>query len=284
MSATPAYGTGLDMAYAHQPPWAVTSGDSLQYELFFGERFVSVRALRFPSCQFISAWLFDDGVVDLFSSYEPLVANPSGGVGLHAANANVSFALSSGGGQISINSPSHGAIQIDLKETVSTLWRFPPDDVVIHQPLLQVSLVCGSEKWSGQGYAKRYTFGAQTEHMSWRFITGPLGPAADPAWLWTAEASFDLKKYDYFKLAMPDGQVVTAEQPGSWHRDRMAHGVLNGVAHDVEIEDLGRIERLIKGPQTNLKLSQAFCRMTLAAGGDTQHSHALNEIACGSHA
>ena len=277
--------TDLDprVSYDHQPAWALTPSDSLQYELFFGDRFLSVRALSFPSCQFISAWMFDGGVVDLCASYEPLTNTHPGRPGLHAHNQHFSFELGQGGGQIRIFSPEHGDFDVVFEETFSTLWRVPLGDLVIHQPLLKATLVHGGESWTGTGYAKRYTFEAETQHTYWRFITGPVAEGPEASWLWTAEAAFDLAKYDYFKLALANGGVLTADQPGSWHRDRMAYGMINGAAHHVEIEDLGRIERLVSGPGTNLKLSQAFCRMILTAGEDEHRSFALNEVACGSH-
>lgn len=284
MSISSVYGTSLDRTYDHQPPWAHTAGDSLQYELFFGDRFLSVRGLKFPSCEFISAWMFDQGVADLFSTYEPLQPSEPQAPGVYAHNDKLSLKMGAGGGQILIQSEGRGALTVDLEETVSTLWRFPPDDVVIHQPLLKASLSAGAEKCEGIGYAKRYTFGPETEHMYWRFISGPVPTQPDPGWLWTAEASFDLKKYDYFKRASANGQIITASQPGTWHRDQMAHGTLDGVEHTVEIEDLGRINRRIQGPGTDLKFSQAFCQMSVRAGDETYQSRALNEIACGSHA
>ncbi len=274
---------GAEMTYESQPPWGEAPSDSLQYELFFADRFLSIRALKFPSCQFISAWMFDEGVSDLFSTSAPLTASQADLPGLHAQNECLSLKLGARGGQINIASRDHGAFEVDVEETVSTIWRVPLGDIVIHQPLLNVALRRGSETWSGVGYAKRYTFEEDTRHTYWRFITGPTSEGQIPGWLWTAEAAFDLKKYDYFKLAEPEGTITAADQPGSWHRDRMAHGVLGGVAHQVEIEDLGRIERSILGPGTNLKLSQAFCRMSLTTERETRSSFALNEIACGSH-
>lgn len=274
---------GSEAIYECQPSWAEAPSDSLQYELFFGDRFVSIRALKFPSCQFISAWMYDGGLADLFFTHEPLAGVQADRPGLHAHNNCLSLELGAGGGQINMVSPDHGAFEVDVAETVSTVWRVPLGDIVIHQPLLNVTLRHRSEACTGVGYAKRYTFGQDTQHTYWRFITGPAGDGCKPGWLWTAEAAFDLRKYDYFKLAGADGTIVAADQPGSWHRDRMAHGVLNGAAHQVEIEDLGRIERSIEGPGTNLKLSQAFCRMSLTAGGKAHSSFALNEIACGSH-
>ena len=269
--------------YVHQPAWAQAPCDSLQYELFFADRFLSVRALAFPSCPFVSAWMFDGGAADLCASYEPLVNTHPGRPGLYAHNQNLSFELGAGGGRIRISSLGHGDFDVVLEETISSVWRVPLGDLVVHQPLLKATVSHGGESCTGTGYAKRYTFEKDTQHTYWRFITGPAGEGPEASWLWTAEAAFDLAKYDYFKLALANGTVLTAEQPGSWHRDRKAHGRVNGVAHRVEIEDLGRIERLVNGPGTNLKLSQAFCRMTLKAGEVEYRSYALNEIACGSH-
>jgi len=251
--------------------------------LFFQDRFISIRALKFPSCQFISAWMFDGGVVDLFSTYDPLKTMHQDRPGLYAHNEYVTYELNPGGGQIVVEPPNHDGFTVVLGETVSTIWHVPLGDMVIHQPLLNVSLTMGEHTLVGAGYAKRYTFEKETEHTYWRFISGPTGDEQAPSWLWTAEAAFDLKKYDYFKQARQDGTITAAEQPGTWHRDRAAHGLLNGVAHDVQIEDLGRIDRVIAGPGTNLKLSQAYCQMTVTAGGQTHRSFALNEIACGSH-
>ncbi|MEM7428514.1 MAG: hypothetical protein AAF441_20680 [Pseudomonadota bacterium] len=279
MGSETTYGQTTDDKYGGQPVWGEAPSDSLQYELFLGERFLSIRALKFPTSTFTYAWLFDGSARGLFSSCEPLAGDRSGP--MTAANRNLSYTLDERGGVIEVRPDAGAPIRVEMRETVSTLWRFPPDDVVIHQPLLEVTCTRGSETWTGQGYCKRYTCGAENEHMYWRFITGPADDGA--GWFWTAEAAFNLKKYDYFKTASADGKVLTAAQPGTWHRDRMACGAIEGVEHRVEIQDLGRIEHDIRQGGTNTKISQAFCRASFSRGDRMEQSYALNEIACGIH-
>ena len=55
-------------------------------------------------------------------------------------------------------------------------------------------------------------------------VTGIIGVGLVYFAFWTAEAAFNLRKYDYFKVINTDGEISTADQPGTWHRDRMAHG------------------------------------------------------------
>ena len=280
MGASPIYATGTGDPYAGQPPWGTTPSDSLQYELFFGDRFVSIRALKFPSCTFTYAWLFDrQSARPLFTSYEPL-HDPAGKT-LNAENANLVYGFAENGGSIGLDTPDTGSHTFEIAETHSTLWRFPPDDIVIHQPSLKVTWTHGAETLNGVGYCKRYTCGAENEHMYWRFITGPI--AGDLEWFWTAEAAFNLRKYDYFKVINTAGEIGTADQPGTWHRDRMARGVIAGTEHTVTLEDLGRLEFEIRQGPSNTKMSQAFCKATFTGGGPALETYALNEIACGIH-
>lgn len=281
MTATPTYAAGTNDPYSGQPPWGTAPSDSLQYELYFGSRFVSIRALKFPTCSFTYAWMFDgQSARPLFTSYQPL--HTAGDASLNARHEKLAYEFGERGGRISVSGGEDGTHTFDISEANSTLWRFPPDDIVIHQPSLNVIWRHGSETTEGMGYCKRYTCGAENEHMYWRFITGPI--PSETGWFWTAEAAFNLMKYDYFKLAGPDGTVRSADQPGTWHRDRVAHGVIDGVQHLVEIEDLGRMEFEIRNGPTNMKISQAYCRASFAAGGTVKETRALNEIACGIHA
>jgi|GEM_PF-2052218 len=277
------YGVSTDEVYTGQPPFGTTASDSLQYELFFDQIFVSIRIIKTPTATFSSAWMWDNGIVDLLTSYQPFETRSR--EGLYAGNDHISYAMQHGGGQILIRPEAGGEWAFDIEEKITSQWRFPPDDVVIHQPGLRVSMRRSGETLVGRGYAKRYAFAGDNGYMYWRFITGPFGAWRDQTgpWVWTAEAAFELKKYDYFKIMDAAGDIKTADQPGTYHRDRLAIGVVDGQAHCVEIEDIGRIEKVMKTDKTDMKISQAYCHMTVTRDGETLTGFGLNEIACGTN-
>ena len=99
--------------------------------------------------------------------------------------------------------------------------------------------------------------------------------------LWTAEANFDLTKYDYFKIVRPDGTLEQSENRDSMHRQEYGRGTIGGTTYEIDLKELGRWETRMHSRLLDTKLRQRICKMTLKHGDKVETGYALNEVACG---
>jgi hypothetical protein len=166
--------------------------------------------------------------------------------------------------------------EISFTSPVTSRWAIPLG-VAVHQPLLQGQVTYGGRTLRGLGYSKRYWYHEDIEYWGWRFIQGQVGQEM----LWTAEATFGHLKYDYFKIARPDGTVEAAGPTGSFHREDAAYGTIGKTSYEVRIEELGLWETTLRTERMQAKLRQRFCRMTVRHDGKIEEGVALNETGMG---
>jgi hypothetical protein len=268
----------LASGYTSQPQF-FNVHEGVQYELFCGEIFFSVRVIETASMQFHGIWTYESGSTrELMSSYEKLAraATPH----LDLLGKELRIEAKPAGGSISANT-REGPFEAKFTSPISASWGIPPQDVVIHQPLLKVNIEFGGKTYDGIGYCKRYWYGKDIDYWSWRFISGPVQRNGETAYLWTAEAMFELQKYDYFKLATPDGKIQAAAKSDSHHRETEAWGLLNGVECYASVRSLGTWEWITRKNNTDTKIIQSFCELTFVEGDKIHKGHALQEIGAG---
>ncbi len=264
--------------YSSQPQF-FNVHEGLQYELFCGDVFFSVRIVETKSMQFQGIWMYENGKTrELMSNYDKLARAGTPHIDLSSKDLHV--VTSDAGGTISAKT-KEGSFEVKFTSPVTASWGIPPEDVAIHQPLLKISVTFNGKKYDGVGYCKRYWYSTDLEYWSWRFISGPVQYKGETAYLWTAEAMFDLQKYDYFKLATSDGKIQAAAKPDSRHREMEAWGVLNGVECHASVRHLGTFEWVMRKNNSDSKIIQSFCELTYVEGGKTYKGHALHEIGAG---
>lgn len=271
--------TGSANSVSGQPQFPCGPNDGLQYEFFFGDRFVEIRLIKTGSLDFSGAWMFDGKAQELFSSFQPLERR-QGARNLDVTSEHLHAEANEKGGSITITS-SVAKLKIDFTSPINSVWGFPPSDTVIHQPLLKAKINFGGESLQGVGYCKRYWFEKQVRYWNWRFIMGVIQQPQNPMMVWTADANFAMQKYAYFKIATGDGTILAADANASTHRDTEAFGTINGAPCAVRVRELGRWEKTLKSPTMDTLLRLKFCELTLDQAGKTYTGYALHEIGAG---
>ncbi|MGE3149094.1 MAG: hypothetical protein AB7K04_08515 [Pseudorhodoplanes sp.] len=256
--------------------------EGVQYELFCGDTFFSVRIIETTSAQFNGIWMYEGGKArGLMSNYEKLTRAATPHVDLSGDSLRIE--IEEAGGTIHAKT-DEGPFDLTFESPITFVWGIPPTaaNSATHQPLLNVTVKFAGREYKGIGYCKRY-WHSDIDYCFWRFISGPVQRNGETAYLWTAEANFDLKKYDYFKLATPDGKLRVAGPNDSRHRELEAFGVLDGIKCHASVRHLGNWEYLIRKNNTDLKIIQAFCELTYEEGGKIYKGHALHEIGAGTY-
>ena len=265
--------------YRGQPQFGCGVNEGIQYEVFCGDKFFSVRVIECASLKYHSAWMFDREARELLSSFEPLRRSAKSHLDLNGNGVHIE--ADETGGSVTLKTSGSGTLAIEFKSPITSSWGIPPGDVAIHQPLLKATVNFSGRTFEGHGYCKRYWYVKDIDYWNWRFIMGLVERNREPAMVWTAEANFALEKYDYFKIATPDGTIVAANGTDSHHREAQAFGILKGVPCEARVRELGRWEKVLRTGATDTKLSQRFCALTLVEGGKTHTGHALHEIGAG---
>jgi len=151
-------------------------------------------------------------------------------------------------------------------------------------------MVINGETFSGDGYSKRYYGPDYGPGWGYRFIVGFVAPGAgytcageDTIAVWTADATFDVNKYNYFKLLHPDGEFQQAESKDTWQQENNGYAFIDSNRYEVEVETVGDWwETIIEGQHMKSKMRQRFCRLKLMFNGKTYVGRALNEQCYGS--
>ena len=254
--------------------------DGTQYNFFAGDKVFSMRVIASRNIHHHSAWLYDGGVREVVVSDAPMEKSGGEHLNLEAERFRIRSDDEAGGMSAS-GEDAETVFEIAFRTPITFDWNTPGDGAVIHQPLIQAEISYRGETLAGIGYCKRYWFYRDTDYLAWRFIEGDLG--GGKAMLWTADGNFggDYRKYDYFKVAYPNGRLVQSADRDSWHRDDAAYATIDGISHEVNIEGLGTWSTVIRGEDTQLMLRQRFCKMTLRREGREEAGYAINETGTG---
>lgn len=255
-----------------QPPFGRHDHDSLQYHFRCGGLIGAARLFRTPTLQHASAWIWEAGTLTrLHDGQGPL------GQSRDAALDVTDGAMAMRDGAEGVAIRLGGGIAIGLVPRRS--WRW--DDTistVLHQPDMACTLTLGDRSLSGVGYCKRYAWTPAPRHWGYRFVQGWCD---DGAALWTAEATFGTRKYDYFRLLEPGGALLEGGPEASRHRqDGVVCDVAGGVAR-VALEELAVWEAPLRSPGMDSLLRQRVCRLRIALPTGEREGLAINETCFG---
>ena len=268
--------TGEDVSHIQ---FGICNHESIQYNFFAEDFFFSVRVIETRSLKHQSVWVYDGGIVELLNEAEPM--ERIGDKHLEIKTPRFHLASDDAQGSISVGSgSSKPELEIKFTTPVASSWGSPGTGAGLHQPLIQGDIAYGGKTYKGVGYCKRYWFEEDLGYMAWRFIAGELGGGR--AMLWTADATFGHSKYDYFKIATPDGTIVAADNTHTHHRDNAAFGTIDGTPYEARIEEIAEWSTRLRNEDMDLKLRKRFCRLTLRHDGTEKSGYALNETGYGS--
>ena len=254
--------------------------DGTQYNFFAEDKIFSVRVMDMQDLKYHNVWLYDDGLLEIINSNEPWELSGDSHLDMKAPRFELSCDDDKGS-LVVLSEQSEPVLEIAFTTPISAPWGSPAGSSVIHQPLIQADISYDGHSYKGIGYSKRYWFVEPPHFWSWRFINGAVDDGR--YMIWTADAQWgeDAEKYDYFRIAYPDGTVLAAENIDSYHRDNAAHGVIDGTAYEVQIDELCEWSGQVRHAGMDTKLRQRFCKMRVIHDGEVDESYALNETGMG---
>ncbi|MBM3599746.1 MAG: hypothetical protein FJX35_16160 [Alphaproteobacteria bacterium] len=260
-----------------QPAFGVGAHDGIQYHFFAGDKFFSVRVVETDTHKHQSAWLYDRRAREVLNIDSARALKQGRGDQLDISGPRFRIRADQTGGEIGVlDAKQRPSFEIAFRTPISFHWDFPGGPV-IHQPLIKAEIAYRGETLRAVGYSKRYWYDDPIGYWSWRFIQGSFGRSM----LWTAEANFDLVKYDYFKIVRPSGKLEQAANRDSMHRQEYGRAIVGRTTYEIDLQELGRWETRMHTRLLDTKLRQRFCKMTLRRGDKVETGYALNEIACG---
>jgi len=253
--------------------------DSLQYHFFFPGLFIAARVFHTKTLQQHSAWMFNvetGEVTEFFSpSYDTLV-QATGCQTLHLNSDHLCIVDKPEGGEITMKAKGL-TLSFQQRDIFSWLPAGQTENAVIHRPNLSCKIEVNSKLLQGSGYSKRY-YGEYPRFWGYRFIHG-VTAEAEPSFFWNADAAFGDNKYNYFKILMPSGKLVSAEAEKSWQQDTSGFAIIDGVVHETRLRPLVTWDTLIGGNGWNMesKMQNRYCEVELRAGNKVTHGVAYNE-------
>ena len=247
--------------------------DSLQYHAFCDDKVFAVRVFWTGSLWHSSAWVYNGKVEELLNSAEPLTQSDAKHTDLHGPG----FDLVAPDEAVSIRVGSELSLTLVPNHT---MYGPSPIGPGLHHPDMSATVTYLGNTLQGLAYCKRYDFqGDPIRYWGYRFVHGTL---MDYRWsLWTADATFGFAKHAYFRTIDTEGVVREADTRESCHRDDHCYGVIEGSQHDVELEELGVWDTLMRSSEMDTQMRQRFCRMTVHHDGRSESGYAIHELCSG---
>ena len=261
-----------------QESFGIYDHDSLQYHFFCGDVVGAARLFFTRTLQHASMWVFDGASYREFQSADQVYDSnaqshlnvQAGGLSFSGSDDLIEITPQEKGGDGECRvrlTPRH---ELRWSDTIST---------VIHQPNMQVELRLDGKSLDGIGYCKRYGWTPAPSHWGYRFIQGFL--EGGEISVWTAEATFGLEKYDYFKMLMPDGEIVTTPDDVSCHRQNGAQAISSIGPIQIELEPLSVWDHTLESDAMNSRMRQRACRLVVRSPLWEKRGFAINETCYG---
>jgi hypothetical protein len=252
--------------------------DSLQYHFYCGDIVGGCRLFHTNSLQHASLWVFDGNTYREFQNTNGRY-DESADDRLFVRMGGLTFAAEGEDIVISLDRDADGEIvTIRLTPVREVAWSDTISKVV-HQPMMEVELLLDGKTLKGVGYCKRYTWTPAPQHWGYRFIQGFVDEGQTS--VWTAEATFGLEKYDYFKIMDRDGDMLTTPDDISCHRLNGAYGLTSEGPVRIMIEKLSTWDVLLNSDRMSSRMQQRACRMTVRSDTWEKHGFAINETCYG---
>ena len=262
-----------------QPPFGNGFHDIIQYHVFSGDKYFAARVFWTKTMWHHSAWIYNGEVRELWNGQAPLTQTDQDYLELEGENFSMSIPDERGVIKVEPGA-AEDAMEIKIKARNTLQWTFPHGGPpTIHQPNLDCEVLYQGEVYPGIGYMKRYHFEDRVTHWGYRFVHATVD---DQSWaLWSADATFNLKKYAYFKVVGGNGDVHEADLKDSAHRDDSIYGVVDGTEYQVELEEIGVWDTLLRSEGMDSQMTQRFCRTTVHRGDSSEKGYGVNELCFG---
>lgn len=256
-----------------QRPFGNGWHDSLQYHAFADDKLFAVRVFWTGTLWHHSAWVYDGGVEQLLNSAAPLSQSDAP----HADLQGVGFNLEATDEAVAISVGSQLSMTLVPRHTMHGPSAIGSG---LHHPDMAATVIYRGQTLQGLAYCKRYDFiGEPIGYWGYRFVHGTL---MNHQWsVWTGDATFGFDKHAYFRSIDGAGVIREANPQLSCHRNDHCYGVIEGTHYDVELEELGVWDTVLRSTAMDSQLRQRFCRMTVHHDGQSESGYAVNELCSG---
>ena len=153
------------------------------------------------------------------------------------------------------------------------------NDEVLHQPDLRGRIDFRGATYPAVGYCKHVEWRQAPRHGGYRFLHGVLD--AGRVALWSADAVFGYRKYDYFKMLEADGSLVVADAERSSHKQNTIYAKIGARELRVDFEELGTWELPLISPTIDTLVQQRYGRIVCTEAGSRREGVAVTEYGFG---
>ena len=249
--------------------------DSLQFH-FYSENFVGACRLFYTkSLCHSSVWIYVDGKIkEIFSSSNPIKSKNDNFLDVRVENLSVKE-IENKQFQILLDNEN---LSIHFKSINLETWNDTRSNV-IHLPNMVTEIKYEDNFYQGIGYAKRYSWRPSPTYWGYRFIQGFNNQ--DQSSIWTAEATFGTKKYDYFKILKPNGQMINTVNDMSYHRQNHMEANTTQGSFKIELEEMDLWEVKLESQKMNSLLRQRVCKFNAKLRNKRMSGFAINETCYG---
>jgi len=271
---------------ARRPAFRFLDNVGLQYHFFAGGMAFSIRLVhRLDVCTH-AAWIFDGSMREIAKSNQVWTQSDSEYLDISSdimavrdEDGDIVVSVKSSSGEDDFEArvrPVHTLTSNDTFNTAS-------NDDVLHLPDLNGTLEYKGQSYSAFGYCKHVEWNKGPRYTGYRFLHGVLDD--DKTAIWSADAVFGYKKYDYFKMVEPDGTIVVADDELSSHKQKTIYASIGDRHVRVVFEELGAWELpLIDPPETDMVIQQRYGTITYHEGNVKKSGTALTEYGFGKFA
>ncbi len=265
-----------------RPAFHFVDNDCLQYHFFADGMAFSIRLVYRSKICVHAAWIYDNGIREISKSSQIWSQSDSDYLDI----SSDIMEIRDEDGEIVIvwhANNDEESFTARVRPVHTLMWKdtFAEDanDEVLHLPDLKGTLEYKGKTHPTYGYCKHVQWRQGPRYTGYRFIHGILdgGEIA----LWSADAVFGYKKYDYFKMVEPDGAIVVADNELSSHKQHMVYAKIGSREIQVEFEEMGAWELPLVGPKIDMVIQQRYGKITYHEGAVTKSGVAVTEYGFG---
>lgn len=266
-----------------RPAFRFTANDSLQYHFFADNRLFSIRMAYRGGHWTHAAWIYDGSAREIAKSPNLWVQSDSPYLDIQSDIAEVRDE----DGEIVVivhATSSEDSFEARVRPLNTLTWMdtlSESNEEVLHLPDLTGTLKFRGKTYDTKGYCKHVMWHTGPRYTGYRFLHGFVddGELA----IWSADAVFAYQKYDYFKMAKPDGTIIAADYEQSSHKQNTVYARIGERAIKVDFEELGMWELPIVNSSSDMVIMQRYGNIRYTEGSVVKTGFALTEYGFGKY-
>ncbi len=268
---------------ARRPAFRFTNNDSLQYHFFADGKLFSIRLVYRGGHWTHAAWIYDGSAREIAKSSnlwvqsdDPYLNIKSDIAEIRDEDGEIVVIVHDATGDSSFEARVRPLNTLSWMDTLSE-----SNEEVLHLPDLTGTIKFRGKTHDAKGYCKHVMWHTGPRYTGYRFLQGFLdeGQLA----IWSADAVFAYQKYDYFKMAKPDGTIIAADHEQSSHKQNTVYARIGNREVKVDFEELGAWELPIVNESSDMVIQQRYGKIRYTDGNAEKSGIALTEYGFGKY-